>query len=87
MDFKVGDNVYKLKYDVKESTIDKSILYKIKEISVEHGGNWHDGFSTTWNAVIVPADIYCSICTTEDHLIIRHKIWGFDTQDYIVLAE
>ena len=68
MDFKVGDKVYKLKYDVKESTPDKSILYKIKEISVEEGGNWHDGFSTTWYAVLIPVDFLCSICATEEHL-------------------
>lgn len=40
-DFKKDDLVYL----IKDNIIDKSISYIIKDIEIETGGNWHDGFS------------------------------------------
>ena len=47
-DFKKDDLVYL----IKDNIIDKSISYIIKEIEIETGGNWHDGFSETHYAYL-----------------------------------
>ena len=47
-DFKKDDLVYL----IKDSIIDKSILYIIQDIEIETGGNWHDGYSETHYAYL-----------------------------------
>ena len=47
-DFKKDDLVYL----IKDNIIDKSISYIIKDIEIETGGNWHDGFSETHYAYL-----------------------------------
>ena len=65
MDFKVGDKIYKL----KNGEPDKTIIYEIKQILEEQYGNWHDGFYTTWSAIIISNEI-------EEKIIIKHNQWG-----------
>ena len=76
MDFKPGDKIYKL----INGQPDKTVIYEIKEIIEEDGGNWHDGFSTTWSAIIRSNE-------TEEKIVIKHNQWGSYQKQYIIKVE
>ena len=76
MGFKIGDKIYKL----KNGQPDKTVIYEIKEILEEDRGNWHDGFSTTWFAVIISNE-------TEEKIVIKHNQWGSYQKQYIIKVE
>jgi hypothetical protein len=66
MDFKIRDKVYK----IINNQIDKNTIYEIKEIIEENEGNWHDGYSTTWIAILNNEN------GEEERHVIKHNVWG-----------
>ena len=76
MDFKIGDKIYKL----KNGEPDKTIVYEIKEILKEQGGNWHDGYDTTWSAMIESNQI-------QEKIVIKYIQCGSYTREFIVKIE
>jgi hypothetical protein len=74
MSFKVGDHIYK----IINGTEDPSVKYRILQIHEEESGNWHDGYSTTWKAIIQvvrPNSIQETPEMTENY-ILKHNQWG-----------
>lgn len=60
MNFEVGDQIYKIRYILDNSTksfhkeIDRTILYKIGSINEETYGNWNDGYCRLFIATLIP---------------------------------
>ena len=67
MSFKIGDHIKKI---INGVTINDAI-YKIKNINIIDGGNWHDGYTTSFVATIakINADTTININIFEEYCL------------------
>lgn len=64
-DFQIGDHIKKV---IDKITID-DMIFKITNLKKINGGDWHDGYTVTYIATIVPIDAAIMAAAVEDYCI------------------